>query len=94
MSLHDAIWDAVPAGATPERFALRRAFLLAHVEPGATVLDLGSGAGEFSAELLRAGATPIAVDVAGEALRRARERAPGLGRAMSSSPCCRAVCRC
>ena len=76
--LHDAIWEAVPAGATPERFALRRAFLLAHVAPGDSVLDLGCGAGEFSAELLGAGAAPIAVDVAGEALRRAREGVPGL----------------
>jgi len=42
------------------------------------VLDVGCGAGEFSAALLEAGAQPIAVDVAGEALRRARERVPGL----------------
>ncbi len=77
-ALHDAIWEAVPVAATPERFALRRAFLLEHVAPGETVLDLGCGAGEFSAELLGAGATPIAVDVAAEALRRARERVPGL----------------
>ena len=77
-TLHDAIWDAVPAGATPEQFELRRAFLLAHVASGDTVLDLGSGAGEFSAALLEAGAAPIAVDVAAEALRRARERIPGL----------------
>jgi ubiquinone/menaquinone biosynthesis C-methylase UbiE len=75
---HDAIWEAVPAGATPERFALRRAFLLAHVAAGATVLDLGCGAGEFSAALAAAGATPIAVDVAAEALRRAGERVPAL----------------
>jgi ubiquinone/menaquinone biosynthesis C-methylase UbiE len=76
--LHDAVWAAVPADATPERYGPRRAFLLAHVGPGDTVLDLGCGAGEFSAELLGAGATPIAVDVAEEALRRARERVPGL----------------
>lgn len=76
--LHDAVWADVPADATPERYELRRAFLLAHVGPGDTVLDVGCGAGEFSAELLGAGATPIAVDVAEEALRRARERVPGL----------------
>jgi ubiquinone/menaquinone biosynthesis C-methylase UbiE len=75
---HDAIWEAVPADATPERFAPRRAFLRGRVVAGDTVLDLGCGAGEFSAELLQAGAAPIAVDVAGEALRRARERVPGL----------------
>jgi ubiquinone/menaquinone biosynthesis C-methylase UbiE len=76
--LHDAIWEAVPAAATPEHFEQRRAFLLAHVAAGTTVLDLGSGAGEFSAQLAAAGATPIAVDVAAEALRRAGERVPGL----------------
>ena len=42
------------------------------------MLDVGCGAGEFSAALLEAGARPIAVDVAREALRRARERVPGL----------------
>jgi ubiquinone/menaquinone biosynthesis C-methylase UbiE len=75
---HDAIWESVPADARPERFELRRTFLLGHVEAGATVLDLGCGAGEFSAELAAAGATPVAVDVAAEALRRAGERVPGL----------------
>jgi ubiquinone/menaquinone biosynthesis C-methylase UbiE len=76
--LHDAVWEAMPADATPERFDLRRDFLLAHVAPGETVLDLGAGAGEFSAALREAGATPIAVDVAAEALRRAGARVPGL----------------
>jgi len=76
-ALQDAIWDAVPAGARPERFALRRAFLLGQVRPGDSVLDLGCGAGEFSAELLQAGCMPVGVDVAREALRRAQERLPG-----------------
>ncbi len=76
--MHDAVWDQVPAGAQPEHFALRRAFLLEHVPPGAIVLDVGCGAGEFSAALLEAGARPIAVDVAREALRRAAAQLPGL----------------
>jgi ubiquinone/menaquinone biosynthesis C-methylase UbiE len=75
---HDAVWASIPADATPERFALRRSFLLAHVCAGDAVLDVGCGAGEFSAALLQAGAEPIGVDVAREALRRARERVPGL----------------
>ena len=78
IALHDAVWAAMPHDARPERFGLRRDFLLAHVQAGETVLDVGCGAGEFSAALLEAGARPIAVDVACEALRRARERAPGL----------------
>jgi SAM-dependent methyltransferase len=70
--LHDAIWEHVPLDATPEHFTLRRAFMLAHVSADAVVVDLGCGAGEFSAALVQAGARPIGVDVAGEALRRAR----------------------
>jgi len=72
--LHDAIWESVPLDAIPEQFALRCAFLLAHVTPADTVVDLGCGAGEFSAALVAAGTQPIGVDVAGEALRRARQR--------------------
>ncbi len=74
----EAVWRAVPAGATPERFAARRAFLLAHVRAGDRVLDLGAGDGAFAAELRAAGCDVIAVDVAEEALRRARARVPGL----------------
>jgi len=77
-ALADAIWEAVPADAAPERFAERRAFLLANVRPGDTVLDLGCGAGEFSVALAAAGAQPIGVDVAAEALRRGAARAPDL----------------
>jgi ubiquinone/menaquinone biosynthesis C-methylase UbiE len=73
----DAVWRAVPEGAEPERFAARRAFLLAHVAAGQRVLDLGCGDGAFAAELLEAGCEVTMADVAGEALRRARVRAPG-----------------
>jgi 2-polyprenyl-3-methyl-5-hydroxy-6-metoxy-1,4-benzoquinol methylase len=74
--LHDAIWEAAPRDAVPEQFVLRLQYLLAHVPRGAAVLDLGCGAGEFSAALTKTGAHPIAVDVAPEALRRAAERLP------------------
>ena len=77
-ALHDAIWEAVSPDAVPEELALRLSYLLAHARRDAAVLDLGCGAGEFSAALTKAGAQVIAVDVAAEALRRARERVPGL----------------
>ena len=73
----DAVWRAVPEGAEPERFAARRAFLLEHVAAGERVLDLGCGDGAFAAELVRAGCAVTMADVADEALRRARARAPG-----------------
>jgi 2-polyprenyl-6-hydroxyphenyl methylase/3-demethylubiquinone-9 3-methyltransferase len=74
----ESIWQAVPPDAVPERFAERRRFLLAHVAAGERVLDLGCGDGAFAAELVAAGAVVVAVDVAEEALRRARARVPGL----------------
>ncbi|HVF78873.1 MAG TPA: methyltransferase domain-containing protein [Solirubrobacteraceae bacterium] len=77
-ALHDAVWEAVPLEAVPEELALRLGWLLASVPRAATVLDIGCGAGEFSAALTKRGAQVIAVDVAAEALRRARERSPDL----------------
>lgn len=74
----EAVWRGVPEDATPERFAARRAFLLANVASGERVLDFGAGDGAFAAELRAAGCEVIAVDVAEEALRRARARVPGL----------------
>jgi len=72
----EAVWTAVPEGAEPERFAERRAFLLDHVSAGERVLDLGCGDGAFAAALVQAGALVTGVDVAAEAVRRARARAP------------------
>jgi 2-polyprenyl-3-methyl-5-hydroxy-6-metoxy-1,4-benzoquinol methylase len=68
------VWRSVPADAVPERFAARRAFLRTHVATGDRVLDLGCGDGAFAAAIDTAEVTMA--DVAQEALRRARARAP------------------
>src|SRR3954468_12603564 len=76
--LLDAVWAAVPEGAEPERFAVRRDWLLARVAPGPAVLAPGWGEGVFAAALAAHGATPIGADAAPRALDRARRRQPGL----------------
>jgi 2-polyprenyl-3-methyl-5-hydroxy-6-metoxy-1,4-benzoquinol methylase len=72
----EAVWRAVPDGSEPERFAPRRAFLLDRVARDQRVLDLGCGDGLFAAQLVAAGCSVTMTDVADEALRRARMRAP------------------
>src|SRR4051812_27066065 len=76
--LLDAVWAAVPEGAEPERFAVRRDWLLARVAADDVVLDHGCGEGAFAAALADHGARPVAVDASPRALRRARERRPDL----------------
>jgi len=73
----EAVWQAVPDDAMPEAFAERRAFLLASVPPHARVLDVGSGDGSFALELAASGARVIGVDVAREAVERARRGVAG-----------------
>jgi 2-polyprenyl-3-methyl-5-hydroxy-6-metoxy-1,4-benzoquinol methylase len=74
----DRIWASVPAGLEPERFALRREFLLAGVAAGERVLDVGCGEGAFTAALAAHGAAPIGIEVAAEPLRRAAAAHPDL----------------
>jgi SAM-dependent methyltransferase len=74
MDYFERIWAAVPDGAEPENFAIRRDFLLANVTAGDRVLDLGCGDGAFTQALAAAGARPVGVDVAAEPLRRGRAR--------------------
>ncbi len=75
---HEALWQTLPEGLEPSDFDLRRRFLLAHVEAGERVLDVGCAEGRFAAELARAGADVVGMDVAEEPLRRARARHPEL----------------
>jgi SAM-dependent methyltransferase len=82
---HDALWRSLPEHGEPAHAALRERFLLERVQrererigrpPRA--LDVGCGEGRFAAAMAGAGAEVSAFDVAAEAVRRARERQPGL----------------
>jgi len=64
--------------ARPERFELRRDHLMRRLPAGVRVLDVGCGNGWFSAALNEAGFSVTGVDVAAEALRRARLRVSGV----------------
>ncbi|HEX5224840.1 MAG TPA: class I SAM-dependent methyltransferase [Solirubrobacteraceae bacterium] len=75
---HEDLWRSLPPGLQPPALELRARFLLGAVRSGERVLDVGCGEGELAARLVRAGAQVLAVDVAEEALRRAREAHPEL----------------
>lgn len=75
---YEDLWERLPAELAPPDFPARRAFLLADVERGERALDLGCGAGEFTAELARAGTHAVGVEVADAALARARAAHPEL----------------
>jgi SAM-dependent methyltransferase len=77
-TLDDAAWEAAGASPRPERFAARRAWLLARVAPGERVIDLGAGTGDFAAELAAAGCRVTALDPSPVAIGRLRERHPGI----------------
>ncbi|HEX3391410.1 MAG TPA: class I SAM-dependent methyltransferase [Solirubrobacteraceae bacterium] len=82
---HDTIWEQIPELSVPAHSALRERFLLERVRREAErigraphVLDVGCGEGQFAAALARAGAEVVAVDVAGEPVRRALAHHPEL----------------
>jgi SAM-dependent methyltransferase len=75
---YEELWERLPADAEGPDLALRREFALAEVRPGDRGLDLGCGAGTFTAALAGAGVGVIGAEVAEAALRRARLRHPGL----------------
>ena len=72
------MWKGLPAEREPPSFERRLAFLRGSVRTGDRALDVGCGAGEFTAALAGAGAVPIGVEVAEAALERARTHHPGL----------------
>ncbi len=75
---YEELWRELPADLAPPDWELRRSFLLSAVRPGDHALDLGSGAGDFTAVLAHAGATVIGAEVAEAALTRARASHPQL----------------
>jgi 2-polyprenyl-3-methyl-5-hydroxy-6-metoxy-1,4-benzoquinol methylase len=82
---HESLWEALPEGLDPPDLPLRRSFLLEHAGAGDAgrqtprrLLDVGCGEGHLAAELARTGFLVVAVDVASEPLRRAREKYPDL----------------
>jgi SAM-dependent methyltransferase len=75
---YEELWDGLPDDLEPPDWDRRRRFALANVRAGDRVLDLGCGAGDFTAVLAQAGAVAVGVEIAEAALRRARSRHPGL----------------
>jgi ubiquinone/menaquinone biosynthesis C-methylase UbiE len=75
---YEDLWERLPKDLVPQDLEVRREFLLGDIGPGDRALDLGCGAGSFTAVLAEAGATAVGVDIAEAALRRARERHPSL----------------
>jgi SAM-dependent methyltransferase len=75
---YDEIWEQLPADLEPPDFEGRRRFLLAHVQAGQRVLDLGCGEGAFTAALADAGVDAVGVEVAARAVERARAAHPEL----------------
>ncbi len=72
------LWERLPAELELPDFAARSDFLAAQLRPGMRVLDLGCGAGEFTALAAAAGTRVVGVEVAQAALARARAAHPAL----------------
>jgi SAM-dependent methyltransferase len=75
---YEQVWERLPHDADPPGVELRRRFLLREARRGDRALDLGCGAGTFTAVLAELGADAIGVEVAEAALARARSAYPEL----------------
>jgi SAM-dependent methyltransferase len=75
---YEDLWERLPDELEAPDFDARLAFLLRSLKAGDRALDLGSGAGDFTAALAQHGARAVGADVAQAALRRARARHPEL----------------
>jgi SAM-dependent methyltransferase len=75
---YEDLWERLPAELEPPDWELRRGFLLAELRLGDRVLDLGSGAGDFTAEIATVAPQVVGVEVAEAAVARATARHPEL----------------
>jgi len=75
---YEDLWERLPPALSPPDYQRRRRYLLDDLRPSDRALDLGCGAGEFTAVLAGAGAVAVGVEVAEAAIARARANHPGL----------------
>jgi SAM-dependent methyltransferase len=75
---YEDLWERLPDELEPPAFERRLAFLRREVRAGDRALDIGCGAGDFTAALVQAGTVAVGADVAEAALTRARLRHPGV----------------
>jgi SAM-dependent methyltransferase len=75
---YEELWQRLPAELEPPDLQLRTRFLRSEARPGDRALDVGCGEGRSTAELARAGARPVGIEVARAAIERARTRHPEL----------------
>jgi 2-polyprenyl-6-hydroxyphenyl methylase/3-demethylubiquinone-9 3-methyltransferase len=75
---YEDLWARLPDELEPPDWELRRSFLVGDLRARDRVLDLGSGAGDFTADIAGAGFEVVGVDVAEAAISRARSRHPEL----------------
>jgi SAM-dependent methyltransferase len=78
LDYYEQLWARLPDDLAAPDFDRRRAFLLSAAAAGQRALDLGCGAGDFTAELDRAGARAVGADIAAAAIARASRRHPGI----------------
>jgi ubiquinone/menaquinone biosynthesis C-methylase UbiE len=75
---YEDLWRRLPADLEPAEWKVRSALLQRELRAGDRVLDLGCGAGAFSALAAASGARATGADVAQAALERARAAYPDL----------------
>lgn len=75
---YESLWSSLPPKLTIPEYDRRARFLTSEIRPGERMLDLGCGAGAFSAFAATAGAEVLGLDVAQAAIDRATTAHPSL----------------